>query len=246
MRIGLVSYRCENRNIPFNLSQIEKALRETEGKVDLLCFGEAFLQGFDSLCWDYETDKDMAVSTDSETIRRLCSLTLQYGTGLLVGYIERDRDRLYSSCIVLADGEIAHNYRRISKGWKEFSITDRHYCEGGDPHEFCLFGETLMLALCGDLWDYPEKFRTDHLLIWPVYVNYSTADWEGGILEEYASQAALAASDTLMINPIDHNPENHGGSFHFRLGKLADRIPFDEEQILIIRTDHLSGERHSS
>ena len=43
--------------IAFNISQIEKALSAAQGRVDLLCFGEAFLQGFDSLSWDYETDK---------------------------------------------------------------------------------------------------------------------------------------------------------------------------------------------
>lgn len=26
-----------------------------------------------------------------------------------------------------ADGEIIHNYRRISRGWKEYSKTDEHY-----------------------------------------------------------------------------------------------------------------------
>lgn len=51
MNIGLASYRCENKNMEFNISQIERAMREAQGKVDLLCFGEAFLQGFDSLCW---------------------------------------------------------------------------------------------------------------------------------------------------------------------------------------------------
>ena len=49
MRIGLVSYRCENKNVFFNISQIERAMSEEKGKVDLLCFGEALLQGFDSL-----------------------------------------------------------------------------------------------------------------------------------------------------------------------------------------------------
>ena len=76
MRIGLAAYRCENRNRNFNIGQIERALKEAQGKVDLLCFGEAFLQGFDSLCWDYETDKEMAVAQDSETMNRLRSLTV--------------------------------------------------------------------------------------------------------------------------------------------------------------------------
>ena len=71
MRIGLVSYRCENRNMDFNIGQIERALKEAQGKVDLLCFGEAFLQGFDSLDWKYETDKKTAVAMKQIKRRRL-------------------------------------------------------------------------------------------------------------------------------------------------------------------------------
>lgn len=37
-----------------------------------------------------------------------------------------------------------------------------------------------------------------------------------------------------MINPIDRNPVNHGGSFRFRDGTVTERIPYDEEQILIV------------
>ena len=34
MRIGLAS-ECKNRNVSFNMTQIEKAMRESQGKVDL-------------------------------------------------------------------------------------------------------------------------------------------------------------------------------------------------------------------
>ncbi len=237
MRIGLVSYFCENKNIAFNLKQIGRALEESAGKADLLCFGEAYLQGFDSLCWDYETDKEMAVSQDSAVFDRLRDLTLRTGTALLFGYIERDGDRLYSSCAVLADGEIVHNYRRISRGWKEFDRTDEHYCEGTGTGGFRLHGVDMTIALCGDMFDHPERFRTEHLLIWPVYVNYSVEDWEDGVLEEYAAQAALAARDTLMINPLDRDPPNHGGAFRFREGKVTERTAFDEERILIVEAE---------
>lgn len=128
MRIGLVSYRCENRNTEFNMSQIELAMQRSKGKIDLLCFGEAFLQGFDALYWDYEADKAIALELSSETISRLRSWTVQYGVSLITGYIKRDREKLYSSCVVISEGEIVHNYRRISKGWKEYSKTDGHYC----------------------------------------------------------------------------------------------------------------------
>ena len=234
MRIGLVSYRCENRNTAFNLKQIERAMRRSEGKADLLCFGEAFLQGFDSLCWDYEADKTVALERSSETICQLRKWTLQYGISLITGYIEKDQEKLYSSCAVISEGEIVHNYRRISKGWKEYSITDGHYCEGNETGPFCLHGKEMVLALCGDLWEYPDRFRTDRLLIWPVYVNYTVEEWNSGVLNEYAAQAALAARDVLLINPIDREPVNHGGAFHFHEGRTVAGIPFDQEGILTV------------
>ena len=234
MKIGLVSYRCVNRNISFNMGQIERAMKLAEGKAELLCFGEAFLQGFDALCWDYDTDQRIALELSSETITQLRDWTVRYGVSLITGYIEKDGEKLYSSCMVLSNGEIVHNYRRISKGWKEFSITDGHYCEGTDTDPFTLNGKDIGLALCGDLWDFPDRFRTENLLIWPVYVNYTPDEWNSRILDEYAAQAALAAKDVLMINPLDHEPANHGGSFHFHDGQIAARLPFDEEGILIV------------
>ena len=236
MRIGLASYRCENRNTAFNMSQIELALQRSAGKADLLCFGETFLQGFDALCWDYEADKTIALDLSSEAISQLRRWTIQYGISLLLGYIEKDEEKLYSSCVVISDGGIVHNYRRISRGWKEYTITDGHYCEGNETGAFCLHGKEITLALCGDLWDCPGRFRTDHLLIWPVYVNYTTDEWNQGALDEYAAQAALVAKDVLMVNPIDNDPMNHGGSFHFHDGKTVARIPFDQEGILIVET----------
>lgn len=234
MRIGLVSYRCKNRDVQFNISRIEQAMKRSEGKADLLCFGEAFLAGFDSLCWDYDKDKSAAVELSSDAVARLCDLTVSYGVSLLTGCIEKDRDRLYSSCIVISDGKIVHNYRRISKGWKDYTITDGHYCEGTETKPFVLMGKKMNIALCGDLWDFPERFRGADLLIWPVYVNFTLQEWNSGALDDYAAQAASVAKDVLMINPLDSDPVNHGGSFHFRDGQIAARLPFDEEGILII------------
>ena len=234
MKIGLVSYRSENRNIAFNMKQIELAMQRAEGKVDLLCFGEAFLQGFDALCWDYETDKAIALELSSEAISQMRRWTIQYGISLITGLIEKDGEKLYSSCVVISGGEIIHNYRRISKGWKEYSITDEHYCEGNETGAFDLHGKKMTLALCGDLWEYPDRFRTDQLLIWPVYVNYTIEEWNQGALDDYATQAGLAADDVLMINPIDNEPVNHGGSFYFHNGKTIAKIPFDQEEILIV------------
>ena len=233
MRIGLASYRCENRDTAFNMGQIRRAMERAAGKADLLCFGEAFLQGFDAFRWDYGFDRETALELSSEPFARLKSWTAECGVALATGYLERDGEKLYSSCAVIADGEIVRNYRRISKGWKEYTKTDGHYCEGDTTESFRLRGQEMTIALCGDLWDFPERFRTEHLLLWPVWVDYTTEEWEAGTLEEYVAQAALAADDVLMVNPIGRDPANHGGAFYFHGGRVAARLPFDEEGILI-------------
>ena len=53
-------------------------------------------------------------------------------------------------------------------------------------------------------------------------------------MDAYARQASLAAEQVLMVNPLDHEPQNHGGSFYFRDGKIVDRLPFDQEGILVV------------
>lgn len=234
MRIGLASLECKNRNAAFNMAQIERAMREVQGKVDLLCFGEAYLQGFDSLCWDYTVDKEMAFELDSEPVCQLCRWSKAYGMALLTGFIEKEKEWLYSSCVVVEDGKILCNYRRITKGWKEYQKTDEHYREGDKTETFTFHGHEIGLALCGDMWDCPEKFKTDHLLIWPVYVNFTVDEWNSQEISAYARQASAAAEHVLMINPIDHDPQNHGGAFYFRGGEVIDRLPFDQEGILIV------------
>lgn len=237
MRIGLASLECKNRNIVFNMAQIEKAMREVQGKVDLLCFGEAYLQGFDSLCWDYTIDKKIALELNSEPIFQLCKWSKTYGMALLTGYIEKEKEQLYSSCIVIENGKILCNYRRITKGWKEYEKTDEHYKEGCKAEKFTFRNREIRIALCGDMWDCPEKFKTDHLLIWPVYVNFTVDEWNSREIKAYAKQASLVAEHVLMINPIDHEPQNHGGAFHFCNGEIIDNLPFDQSGILIVDID---------
>lgn len=233
MKIGLASYEFINNNMEFNVLRIEKAMKAAQGKADILCFGETFLQGFDCLSWDYEKDKHIAAESDSAVIQRLCRMTEKYGVDLLFGYVEKFEDSIYSSCAVIEKGELIYNYRRISKGWKEYSITDEHYKEGTAAEGFQYHGHNIKIALCGDMWDFPERFKTDDLLIWSIYVNFSLDEW-GKYETEYAEQAALASKRVLMVNSISEKPKAHGGSFYFLDGKIEEKLDFDREDILIV------------
>ena len=232
MKIGLASYEFRNHDVEFNLAQVEKAMHFVSGKVDLLCFGEAFLQGFDALQWDYNVDRHIAVTQSATSIRKLCDLTAQYGIALLIGYMESYHNRIYSSCAVMDHGKVIFNYRRISTGWKT-PLADDHYCEGHAVQEFELCGKHFKIALCGDMWDFPLRFKTDHILIWPVYVNFSTCEWKKHE-NEYAKQASIVSRQTLMINSLSHNPKSHGGAFFFADGKIVQKTDYDKEEILLI------------
>lgn len=236
MKLGLASYQFRNKDTAFNLSQVEKGMQESRGKVDLLCFGEAFLQGFDALDWNYETDKEMAITPDSEVMEKLCRLTVEYGMDLLLGYIEKEGEILYSSCAVIEKGKLIHNYRRISKGWKCGWLTDSHYREGCAAKGFLYHGRKIQIALCGDMWEFPEKFKTDDLLIWPVYCTFSLEEWKT-TEQEYADQALLACPKTVMINSITEEPADpvsHGNAFYFHNGSVEKKLDYDREAVLIV------------
>ena len=232
LRMALAAYKFINNDIEHNIGKIEKALKEVSGKADLVCFGETFLQGFDSLNWNYEHDKEVAVSMDSDIMERIKALTVTYKTDLVLGYVELFNEDIYSSCVVIENGKILHNYRRISKGWKE-PTAGEHYKEGTCTDEFIYKGEKLNIALCGDLWDFPERFKTDGALIWPIYVNFDKKDWEE-YEHEYAEQAALAAKEAYIINSLSDDPVSIGGAFHVNDGVITNRVPYEAEDVLIL------------
>ncbi len=61
VKITLASAKFINENTEYNLNKIFEftGLAKAEG-TDLVCFGEAFLQGFNLLYWNYDTDSLIA------------------------------------------------------------------------------------------------------------------------------------------------------------------------------------------
>jgi len=235
MKIGLVSYEFNNGKIEYNIEKIEKAIISANGKADLLCFGETFFQGFDSLSWNYEIDKSIAITKESVTMEKLKKLSEKYKIDLGIGYIEREKEKIYSSFIVIEKGKIIHNYRRITKNWKEYSITDEHYCEGEISETFIYKNREFKIALCGDMWICPEKFKTNGILLWPVYCNFTKDEWENTEQSEYAKQSKLASDNVLLVNSITKEELiSVGGAYYFKNGKIEKSLELDKEDILIV------------
>ena len=234
MRIALAAARFANGDAEYNLKQIERWARTAKREeAALVCFGEAFLQGFDALSWNYEADLARGLSVDSEMIQRIAALSREIGIDISFGFIERYGDDLYSSCALAANGSIAHVYRRITVGWKARACWGHpHYCEGDSVQAIDWRGKRLMFALCGDLWESPERFTGDaDALIWPVYIDYSPEEWTTARLE-YADQAAKTGKRALMINSLDENA--FGGCCDFESGSIRAELPMGEEGLLLV------------
>ena len=235
MKIALASTPVRNGDVASNLTQMAKyiSLAKEQG-AELVCFGEAYLQGFDSLTWDFEEDKGTAVSCNSGLFQIIIGWTRDGGIDLMFGFLERDGEEIYSSCALVSQGALVRKYRRVSKGWKEYSRTDGHYREGSEVELFEYKGRRCLMALCGDLWDdTAPRFKQDaELLFWPVYIDFSQEEWEGHARKEYVEKAAEFGGDVLMINPLDSNAL--GGSCWFRDGEVKANLPLGEEGLLLV------------
>lgn len=200
----------------------------------LVCFGETFLQGFDSLTWRFEIDRAMAISTGSNVFSGICRMSVEHGIDVLFGYIEIDDDSLYSSCALISSGKLHHNYRRISKGWKEYTKTDEHYREGDTVEVFDYKGKKCVIGLCGDIWDCPERFDLgEDLLLWPVYVSWTVEEWENGAKAEYAEQTGKCCPATLYVNSICER-DAFGGAALFEKGAVKKELPIGQEGLLFV------------
>ncbi len=207
-----------------------------------MLFGEAVLQGFDSLCWDYETDRHMAVALTDAPIRSMCEAARANDIAVSFGFLERGDGALYSSQIFIgADGAVVDLFRRVSAGWKEFTETDGHYQEGRQFEKIEYRGKIFATALCGDLWTEgrPEEMKAlgADIVLWPVWCDYDPEEWNETIKYEYAAQAALCGEAVLLVNPYCADPDATGcaagAGVQFHDGKIIADRPAGTAGVLI-------------
>jgi len=243
MKIALASAPVKNRNIEFNVQAMIDTMKKASEQAEVILFGESVLQGFDSLCWDYETDKYMAAALTDAPIQRMREAAKQYGIAVSFGFIERADGILHSSQIFIgSDGEIVTVFRRVSVGWKEYDKTDDHYREGRHFEKFCYGGKSFAIGLCGDLWTdgRPEEMKAFNadIVLWPVWCDYNADEWNNSVKYEYAEQAALCGVCVLLVNPYcadaGETDAAAGGVACFKNGSIAADLPSGCSETLIV------------
>lgn len=243
MNIALASSPVRHGDVEFNISSMELAMATMRAKADLMVFGETVLQGFNSLCWNYERDVQTALDITDQFIHRLRIAARENGMALSFGWIEKHEKSIYSSQLFIgADGQIVHNFRRVSPGWKEMRLADEHYCQGDAFSCFAYGGKRLAIALCGDLWTEgrPEEMRllAPDILLWPVWCDYDATEWNTKMKYEYAIQAGKCAENVLLVNPFcvsQRSDEAAGACVYFCRGQIQAELPAGGAGVLLLQ-----------
>lgn len=242
MNVLLAALSFRNGNLIYNKNQIVSTIKKYNNKVDLILFGESFLQGFDALTWNFEIDKNIALSKDCKLIKEIKKLCKKFNVSVSFGYFELFDSKIFSSQIVInKHGKIIFNYRRVSSGWR-IKETDNHYQEGTSFSTFELDNKTFTVGLCGDLWNEDNvnivsNLSSDYLL-WPVYTDFNYDKWNNVEKNEYAKQAKKFNKLTLYVNSycLDGDDEiAKGGAAIFEDGKIINEIPSGKENVIIVK-----------
>ena len=92
MMIALAAVGFKNGDTAYNKEKIISVIREHRYQSDLILFGETFLQGFDSLSWNYDSDKSIAVTRNDPVIDEIREAAKECSVEVSFGYIEKEGD----------------------------------------------------------------------------------------------------------------------------------------------------------
>ncbi|MGN1025281.1 MAG: carbon-nitrogen hydrolase family protein [Faecousia sp.] len=242
MRCALASMGFVNEDVQFNQKVIVDTMIKYADEVDIVLFGEAFLQGFYGATFRVEHDIMLAITQDDAIIQDICTVAHDYSVAVSFGFIEKSQDAFYSSQITIdSRGNVVDIFRRVSPGWKE-TFANEKYREGTGFHSFLFMGQKVAVALCGDLW-YDEnisEMRQLHpdVVFWPVYTDFNCIEWNESIKYEYAAQAGKIGNMVLYVNSFCKDKSGDeiakGGSVFFKDGCIAKEIPSGREDVLVV------------
>ncbi|MDY0277235.1 MAG: carbon-nitrogen hydrolase family protein [Acholeplasma sp.] len=235
MKIALASSFSTSNDIMKNIETIKDLTIKIENNIDLVCFGEAFLQGFNALKWDYNVDKELAVNSSSHYINEIKVIAKNNNIGIGFGFFELLENAIFCSYMIINNkGEVVDIYRRVSIGWKEHEKTDHHYKEGNCFNVFSYNGHKIITALCGDLWydDNVSKINEidADIILWPLHVDYSLKQWN---IEknDYVIQTSKINKPILFVN--NYSNSSLGGCYLFTNGMIEKELKLGKQGILI-------------
>ena len=116
--------------------------------VRLVCFPECFLQGYD-VCMEHVDE--VAIDTGSSEFSRILESLSGLEPVIVVGMIERERNRFYNTAVAIDHGRLVARYRKTHLLKGEQTVFEA----GEDYPVFDVCGITIGINICYDL-NFPE------------------------------------------------------------------------------------------
>lgn len=243
MKYALTAQGFINGNVDYNKRVIIETLIEYKNHVDMVVFGEAFLQGFHGPNFDEDHDRTLALMLEDPVINEIQQAARNHGVAVSFGFIEKNGPYFYSSQITIDSmGQTLDLFRRVSPGWKEPFASD-HYQEGQGFHHFYFQNQRLVVGLCGDFWDdtAPERVRllNPDLVLWPVYLDMHESKWNHSEKIDYARKAQELCDKVLLVNSycLDDDQEDQmakGGAVAIVRGRITKELAAGQPGVLLV------------
>jgi predicted amidohydrolase len=178
------------------------ALAASSGPADLVVFPEMALTGYVFA----SREEALAVSEEAqgETFEAWSQLAVSLGAWVVGGFLERDRDRLFNSALVIDDeGRLASVYRKTM-----LYVADRGWAHRGDtPYaRFETAHGAFGVGICMDIND--ERFllwlaraKLDAIAFPTNWIDDGSDIWTYWTERVSASGAALVAANTWGVEP---------------------------------------------
>ena len=241
IRIACANVTSALDDIQYNMRVMRETLiKAKNSRVDLLLFGEAFLQGFEAMSFSYADDVKKAIFQKGVEITKIRAWAKEYQMAVGFGYYENDAGGLYSSYLFIdEEGRILDNYRRVSTGWRIKKANPDYRC-GRSFQTFTWRNLRLTTLVCGDFWE--DKLLTaivthDHdsdLFLWPVHCDYTQDQWDNEACDAYRRRTEILKTPILFYNNyIDEKERAKGGAYLWHQGKTIEHTPYGSSQLSI-------------
>lgn len=236
MKISLCA-ELSTLNLAKNLATIEQIVKTT--KSDLFVFGEAFLQGFDALSFEYKNDIKIALPENSIEIAKVKNLAKENASAIAFGFYENASGTIFASYLVVdKSGKTICKYRRVSTGWRHQNAC-ADYREGENFQSFQLGDKRFGILVCGDFWEdklLPQIVELDaevDAFLWAVHCDYTTERWEKTEHAEYKKHTAILAKPVFFCNNYTANELSaKGGAYVWQQGREIKALDVGKPGVL--------------
>jgi len=156
MKIGYVQTSPIFGELTQNFEQVKNLL--SNSKADLIVLPELFATGYTFI--SKEEAESIAENTEGKTAAFLMSIAEKTGAVVVGGFIEKDRNQIFNSSMIVSDSEVFGTYRKLHLYYKE----KLWFSPGNKPLEIYEVKDTKVgIMICFD-WFFPETIRSLALL----------------------------------------------------------------------------------